>query len=95
MSSVRMQDGALITREAHRALLDLKNLVDQATKEVRVAEREAVGLAIGSSHEGNPLEALRAVAEALQSPTFETAIMQARAKTETAVAWHLGNFGAE
>jgi hypothetical protein len=41
--SVNFQHGALITRDAREALLQLKKLVDGAAEKIRVAERETVG----------------------------------------------------
>jgi hypothetical protein len=89
MDSVFRQQGAMITREAHAALRDLKILVDGAAEKIHAAELEAIGLAIGRWEHGDPLGGLRVVAETLRSPNFETAISEARVKTETAVAWHL------
>ena len=89
MMSLSTERGALITRDAYSALLALRNLVDQATEQMHEAEREAVGLAIGSSQKTNPLQTLKVVAQALQSPAFEAAVSEARTKTETAMAWHL------
>jgi hypothetical protein len=43
MGSPRMQKAALVTREAHQALLDLKKLVDTATQKTHAAELETVG----------------------------------------------------
>jgi hypothetical protein len=42
-----MQKAALVTREAHQALLDLKKLVDNATQKTHAAELETVGQAVG------------------------------------------------
>ena len=89
MNSTSMQKGALITREAHSALLDLKTLVDSVTDKIHAAELEAVGLAVGHRQGADPLRMLRIAAETLRSPNFEAAISQARVKMETAVAWHL------
>jgi hypothetical protein len=89
MESTNLQKGALITREAHLALLDLKTLVDSITENIHAAEREAVGLAIGHRQGAVPPRMLRVAAEALRSANFEVAVSQARAKMETAVAWHL------
>lgn len=85
----KMQQGVVITREAHLALLDLKRLVDTATEEIHAAELETAGMAIGCLEGDDPLRTLRAAAETLRSPGFEAAILQARRKMETAVAWHL------
>jgi hypothetical protein len=65
--------GAIVTREARLALLEFKTLVDSTAEKMLAAEREAVSLAIGQRHGGDPLESLRVVADALQSPNFEAA----------------------
>ncbi len=85
----RMQQGALITRDAHAALRDLKTLVDLATEKIHAAELDTIGLAIGRPQGDNPSRTLLVAAEALQSPRFEAALRQAQAKMEAAVAWHL------
>jgi hypothetical protein len=90
MMTLNMERGALITRDAYSAFLELKHVVEQATEQMHEAEREAVGLAIGKSPTADPLRPLKAAALALQSPEFEAAVSEARAKTETAMAWHLG-----
>ena len=59
MKSTNMQKGALITREAHSALLDLKTLVDSATEKIHAAELEAIGLAVGHRQGAGPLRMLR------------------------------------
>lgn len=84
-----LQHGAVITRGAHVALRDLKALVDLATEEIHSAEIETIGWAIGCTPEDNPRRTLLAASETLRSPKFESALRQARAKMETAVAWHL------
>ncbi|MGB7024199.1 MAG: hypothetical protein WBD73_10405 [Candidatus Acidiferrales bacterium] len=84
-----LQHGALITREAHVALRDLKALVDLATKEIHTAEIETIGWAIGRAPGDDPRQTLLAAAETLRSPKFESALREARAKMEIAVAWHL------
>jgi hypothetical protein len=50
----RMQQGALITRNAHAALRDLKTLVDLATEKIHAAELDTIGLAIGRPQGDNP-----------------------------------------
>jgi hypothetical protein len=85
----KLQHGALITRDARTALLELKILVDNAAEKIRAAERESVGIAIGRPRHENPLRTLRDASDALQSPNFEAAISLAREKMQTAVNWHL------
>ena len=86
MTSSSMRQAALIARDAHVALLELKRLVDAAAQQTRDAELEIVGASIGRAPKGNPLEALRAAAQALQSPNFEAAISEAKSKMSDAVA---------
>jgi hypothetical protein len=90
MASRNLQKAALVTREAHQALLELKQLVDSATQKIHTAELETVGQAIGSSQREDALRTLRTAAESITSPNFDAAVAQARLKIETAVASHLG-----
>jgi hypothetical protein len=91
MTFTKLQQRALITRDAHTALLNLKNLVDTATEQIRVAERESVGIAIGQHQQGeDPLKTLQTASETFRSPNFEAAVSAVREKMDTAVSWHLG-----
>jgi hypothetical protein len=85
VSSAGKEQAARITREAYAALLQVKTLVDRAADTVRVAEREAVGWAIGRGEDAVPIAALQSATAVLQSPQFEAAIMQARSKIDSAV----------
>jgi polysaccharide deacetylase 2 family uncharacterized protein YibQ len=78
----------LITRDAHEALAVLKKLVDSAEEKIRLAERETVAVAIGHRKGDDPLRTLRDVADALQSPKFETAVLVLQEKIQVAVEWH-------
>jgi hypothetical protein len=89
MASRKLQKAALVTREAYQAVLELKQLVDSATKKVHTAELERVGQAVGSSQQEDALRTLRTAAESITSPNFDAAVAQARLKIETAVALHL------
>jgi len=89
MSSRKTQKAALITREAHLALLDLKKLVDSATEKTHQAELETEGQVIGTSRGEDALATLRGVAQAIGSPDFDAVLSQARMKIENAVASHL------
>lgn len=51
MGSREMQNAALVTREAHQALLDLKKLVRYGYPETYAAELEVVGQAVCSLRE--------------------------------------------
>lgn len=86
--TIRVQQRALVTRDAYAALRNLKKLVDQATEEIHAAELETVRVAIGRAQENSPLRTLLGAVETLRSPKFEAAIRQAREKMETAVAWY-------
>ncbi len=83
-------EGASITRDAHEAVQDLKQLVNQAEESIRLAERETIGAAIGKQTGADPVSTLRAAAEKLQSPSLETAILRAREKVQSALNFHLG-----
>lgn len=88
MLSSSMCKGALITREAYLALLDLRFLVETAVEKAHVAGLDTVGLTVSPQPSGDPLHALRLAAQTLQSSAFDNALAQARTKIETAVAWH-------
>jgi len=89
MPNPLVENGALITRDAHAALEELKQLVDSATEKLRTAERETVGV-VGHGCDEHPLQKLRDAADALQSPKFEAAVSVAKEKMQTALNWHLG-----
>ena len=80
--------GALITREAYMALLDLKSMIEVATEKAHVAGLDSAGMTVSPKPLGDPLRALKVASETLQSPAFESAIAQARSKIDMAVAWH-------
>jgi hypothetical protein len=84
-----MQKAALVMRDAHSAILDLKNVVDGVAREIHAAELETVGLAVGHSQGKDALKLLRTAAETLRSADFDAIVTQARSKIETAVTWHL------
>jgi hypothetical protein len=72
--NTEMQKRALAAREAYLALLDLKKVVDEATRTTHAAELEAVHLTISSSPAGDITTTLRGVMENLRSTSFETAL---------------------
>jgi hypothetical protein len=84
----KLEHGALLTREAYSALLNLKTLVELAVTEAYTASMETVGLAINTQLIGDPLGALRTAAATLESSIFESAVSEARAKIEVAVDWY-------
>jgi hypothetical protein len=89
MSNSELENGALITRDAHVALAELKILVDRTAEKLRAAERETVGVAIGRGLDENPLRTLQDAADTLQSPNFEAAVLLAKEKMQSALNWHL------
>jgi len=88
MLSRNMQDGALITREAYLALLDLKCLVELAVEKAHTAGLNAVGLTVSLQAVENPLDGLKIASDALGASAFEIAVSDARAKIDRAIAWH-------
>ncbi|HMD41036.1 MAG TPA: hypothetical protein VKH15_17245 [Candidatus Acidoferrum sp.] len=79
--------GALAAREAHSALLELREMVESAAKRVHAAEFEAARMAIGGKGEVSSETPLESAAESLRSPSFEAAVAQARDKVEVALAF--------
>lgn len=88
MLSSSMHKGALVTREAYSALLDLRSLVEAAVQKAHTAELDTAGLTVSPQPVGDPLRALRVASQTLQSETFVSALADARTKIEIAVAWH-------
>ena len=88
MLSSSMHKGALVTREAYLALLDLRSLVEAAVEKAHTAELDATGLTVTPQPVGDPLRALRIASQTLLSETFVSALADARTKIEIAVAWH-------
>lgn len=80
--------GALITREAYMALLDLKSMIEMITEKAHIAGLDSVGLAVSPKLVDDPLRSLKIAADTLQSPGFESAVAEARSKVGMAVAWH-------
>jgi hypothetical protein len=88
MLSRGMQKGALITREAHLALLNLKSLIERAAEKTRAAGFETAGMAVSPHPTGDPLRTLKVAADTLRSEDFESALAEAKKKVEDALAWH-------
>lgn len=88
MLSRSMHKGALITREAYLALLDLQSLVERAVEKAHTAGLDTVGLTVSRQPIGDPLHALRVASQTLQATTFDSALAEARTKIEMAMAWH-------
>jgi len=89
MGSRKMQKAALVTRDAHQALLDLKKLVGTATQKTHAAELQTVGQGVSRLPQEDARTTLRSVATAIGSPDFDAAMSKARLKIETAVASNL------
>ena len=89
MSYPKLPPGALSTRDARAALLELKKLVDSAAEKIGAAERETVAVAVGKRQGDDPLRTLRTAAAALQSPHFDAAVSRVRETIKSAVAWHV------
>jgi hypothetical protein len=87
-ASPELQHGAVITRDAHLALRELKSLVDLATEKIHTAEMETVDSAMGRAPADISRQTLLTAAETLRSPKFESALRRAKAALETAMAWH-------
>ncbi|HYL85414.1 MAG TPA: hypothetical protein VE263_14345 [Candidatus Angelobacter sp.] len=88
MLSKGTHKGALITREAYLALLDLKSLIEIAAEKAHVAGLDSVSLALSPRPVGDPLRALKMASDTLQSPAFDSAVAEARTKIDMAMAWH-------
>lgn len=88
MLSSSMHKGALITREAYLALLDLRSLVEAAVEKAHTAGLDTAGLTVCPQPIGDPLRALRIASQTLQSETFDSALADAKSKIEIAMAWH-------
>ena len=84
--NTEMQKRALAAREAHLALLDLKKIVDEATRTTHAAELEAVHLAIRSRPIEESSRSLRDVLESLGSPNFEATLSRVRESLQMAMS---------
>jgi len=77
---------AFAAREAHEALLVLKDLVDDAAKTTHSAELESFSLAVNQEENESVRRTLQNVAERLKSPDFEAVLTEAREKLDIAVS---------
>ena len=77
---------AFAARDAHEALLVLKELVDDAAKTTHAAELESFSLAISrdenDGENDDVRKTLQNVAERLQSPDFDAVLLEVREKLE-------------
>jgi hypothetical protein len=77
---------AFAARDAHEALLVLKELVDEAAKTTHAAELEAFQLAVNQNENDDVRRTLQNVAIRLKSPDFEILLSEVREKLETAAS---------
>ena len=70
------------------ALKDLKSMIEMAKEKSHTAGLDSAGRTVSPKAVGDPLPALKIVAETLQSPAFESAVAAARSKVDMAMAWH-------
>jgi hypothetical protein len=81
-----MRKRALAARDARLALLDLKKLIDEATRTIHAAELEAVHLAISSQTSGDISYSLQDVLERLGSANFEATLERVRESLQLALS---------
>jgi len=81
-----MQKRALAARDAHMALLDLKKVVEDATRTTHCVELEAVHLAVTATRTEDISAKLRSVFDQLGSAEFEAALAKARHSLQLAMA---------
>jgi hypothetical protein len=81
-----MQRRALAAREAHMALLELKQVVEEAARTTHCVELEAVHLAVNSRRTDDISSKLRSVLERLASADFEAALSKARQSLQLAMS---------
>lgn len=84
MISTNVRKRAVATRQAYLAMLDLKKLVDEATRRTHAAELEAIHSAVRWQSRTRTAEDLRAAIDRLRSPSLESALSQARERLEAA-----------
>jgi len=77
---------AFAARDAHEALLELKKLVDEATKTIHAAELESFYLAINQAENYGVRRTLQNLVESLTSSDFDAVLSQVRDKLETAAS---------
>jgi|SRR5215467_9197947 len=69
---------AFAAREAHEALRDLKNIIDEATKTTHNAELESFHEAVYCGESSFVRSSLQKVVELLKSPTFDAVLSRVR-----------------
>lgn len=85
-TNTEMQKKALAARDAHLALLDLKKVIDDATRTTHDVELEAVHLAIDVRSKGDISLKMRAVLDRLGSTDFEELLIRARQSLAAAMS---------
>lgn len=76
----------LAAREAHEALLELKRVVDEATKTLHAAELESFHVAALHAEAHSVRRTLRHVRDRLKSADFEMVVSQVVEKLEVAIS---------
>ena len=77
---------AFAAREAHEALLRLKQLIDEATAATHTAELESFCLAVRHEPATTVRRALETVIDRLKSPDFDALLSVALEKLESAAS---------
>ena len=81
---------AFAARDAHEAVLVLKEVVDEAARTLHAAELESFSLAISRDENDGENDVVRRtlqnVAERLQSPDIEVVLLEVREKLEIAIS---------
>jgi hypothetical protein len=81
---------AFAARDAHEAVLVLKEVVDEAARTLHAAELESFSLAISRDENDGENDVVRRtlqnIAERLQSPDIEAVLLEVREKLEIAIS---------
>ena len=77
---------AFAAREAHEALVELKRIVDEATRLTHEAELESFRVSIHRDPNDSVRKSLQNVVERVKSPDLDRAIFMVREKLEVALA---------
>lgn len=85
MDTTVIRKQALAAREAHIALLDLKRIVDKATRTAHAAELETASRAVRATHGHETSSSPSIEMENLRNLDFEPTISHAREKLQSAL----------
>src|SRR5262249_15710723 len=77
---------ALAAREAHEALIELKKIVDEATRMTHAAELESFSAAVHHDEDISIRRSLQDVIKRVKSRDFDKAVFEVREKLETALS---------